>query len=125
MCTWRDGATHVVIHVTDDTFLEAPAHFSGGFGSGPAAEHTYAQTSAALVAAQIHVGAFAQLTPADCGAGTSANTAQGFLAPYHGMPSLPDATSGRAWDIAQVRNGSLDMATAINELIAASHCAPF
>lgn len=121
MCTWRPGATHVVIHVTDDTFLERPASFF----NGTPVDHTYGEVSDALVAAQIRVGAFAQLTPAACGAGTSSNTAQGFLSPYHGAMSLPDATGGRAWDIAQVRSGALDMATAINEMVAAEHCAPF
>lgn len=121
MCTWRPNATHVIIHVTDDTFLESPAHFSNGLP----AMHTYAETSAALVANQIRVGAFAQQTPVFCGAGTSANTARGFLESYDGMPSLPEATGGRAWDIADVRSGSLDMATAINELVASSHCQAF
>ncbi len=121
VCTWRPGATHIVIHVTDDTFREHPASFS----SGLPAQHTYAETSAALVAAQIRVGAFAQSTPMACGAGTSANTAQGFFVSYNGMTPLPDATHGRVWDIADVRSGALDMATAINELIVAEHCAPF
>lgn len=121
MCTWRPGATHIVIHVTDDTFLEHPSSFSNGIQ----VEHTYAEVSDALVANQIRVGAFAQMTPSACGAGTSANTAQGFLAPYGAMASLPDATGGRAWDIGLVRSGTLDMATAINEMVAAEHCAPF
>jgi hypothetical protein len=125
-CTWRAGATHIVIHVTDDTFLERPAVFSmDAFQPGVPAQHTYAEVSAALTAAQIRFGTFAQLTPMDCGAGTSANTAQGFLAPYMGMPSLADATGGMAWDIAQVRAGTLDMATAISALITAEYCRPF
>ncbi len=121
MCTWRPGATHIAIHVTDDTFLERPASFFGGVS----VDHTYAETSAALVAAEIRVGAFAQSTPAPCGAGTSPNTAQGFFVSFHGATPLPDATHGQVWDIADVRNGTLDMATAINEMIAAEHCAPF
>jgi hypothetical protein len=123
MCTWRPGATHIAIHVTDDTFRESPARFGGP--GGVQAMHTYQQTLDALVAAQVRVGAFAQSTPAFCGAGTSANTAQGFFVSYNGATPLPDATNGRVWDIADVRSGSLDMATSINELIAASHCQPF
>jgi hypothetical protein len=126
MCTWRMGATHLIIHVTDDTFRERPQVFShDAFQAGVPAEHTYAEVSDALVGAQIRVGSFAQLTPMDCGAGTSTDTAQGFLTPYMGMPSLPDATGGMAWDIAQVRAGTLDMATAINSLIDSSYCRPF
>ena len=46
-------------------------------------------------------------------------------APLWTSQEIADATGGRAWDIAEVRNGTLDMATAINEMIAAEHCAPF
>lgn len=120
-CTWRSGATHVIIHVTDDTFMQRPQMLSGEVS----VEHTYAEVSDALVASQIRVGAFAQSTPMFCGAGTSANTARGFFEPFMGAPALPDATGGRVWDIADVRSGTLDMATAINEMIAAEHCAPF
>lgn len=121
MCTWRAGATHIAIHVTDDTFLQRPQSFDAGI----AVEHTYSETSDALVSAQVRVGAFAQATPAFCGAGTSANTAQGFFVSFGGATPLPDATGGQVWDIADVRSGALDMATAINEMIAAEHCAPF
>lgn len=120
-CTWRAGATHIVIHATDDTFLEAPQRFAFSV----AAQHTYAEVSTALTTSQIRVGAFAQLVPMECGAGTSADTATGFFGQYEAQASLPDATGGRVWDIAQVRNGTLDMATAINEMIVAEHCAPF
>jgi hypothetical protein len=125
-CTWRAGATHIVIHVTDDTFLERPASFSGdGLGSGIPVQHTYDEVVTALTGAQIRVGAFAQRTPMFCGAGTSANTAQGFFDPYMGMTAIPEATGGRVWDIADVRAGTLDMASAIDDLIVAGHCAPF
>ena len=125
-CTWRPGATHILIHVTDDTFRERPAVFSAdAFQPGVPAQHTFAEVSTALLQAQIRVGAFAQLTPMNCGAGTSANTARGFLTSYMSIDSLPTQTGGAAWDIADVRSGQLDMAAAINALITASYCRPF
>jgi hypothetical protein len=122
-CTWRDGATHIVIHVTDDTFLQRPQNF-GGFGGIPA-EHTYQEALDALVAHQIHVGAFYQEVPMECGAGTSANTAQGFSVSYMGAQPIPSETMGDTWDIAAVRAGTVDMADSINQLVQAVHCAPF
>lgn len=123
MCPWRDGATHIVIHVTDDTFAERPATLSGtGFGGGIEVQHTYAETVAALVEQEVRVGVFAAPTAEYCGAGTSGDTAQGFFEPYMGMESIPDATGGRAWSIREVRSGTLDMAAAINEFTEAEYC---
>lgn len=123
LCPWRDGATHIVIHVTDDTFAERPATLSGtGFGGGIEVQHTYAETVTALVEHEVRVGVFAAPTAEYCGAGTSGDTAQGFFEPYMGMESIPDATGGRAWSIREVRAGTLDMATAINEFTEAEYC---
>ena len=47
---------------------------------------------------------------------------QGFHEPYEGRDSLPVATGGRAWSIRDVRAGTLDMATAINEMVMAEYC---
>jgi hypothetical protein len=122
-CPWRDGATHIVIHVTDDTFAERPASLSGfaGFGGIPVA-HTYPEAVMALQMHEVRVGTFAAPTAEACGAGTSSDTAQGFHTPYRGMPAIPEATSGRAWNIRDVRAGTLDMAEAINEFTAAEYC---
>ncbi len=125
-CPWRGGATHIAIHVTDDTFAERPAVLSMGlFSGGIAVAHTYAETVDALVANEVRVGAFAAPTGEFCGAGTSGDTASGFLAPYMGMDSIPDATGGRAWSIREVRDGTLDMATAINEFAEDEYCTLF
>jgi hypothetical protein len=117
-CQWRDGATHVLIHVTDDTFEEPPYRYSGDIP----AEHDYAEVVAALTTRQIRVGAFAMEHPEDCGAGTSSDTARGFFTPYEGMDSLPVATGGEVWSMADVRAGTLDMDAAISALIERSHC---
>lgn len=127
MCTWRAGATHLLIHVTDDTFEEPPYVYSEDFfgGGGVPAVHRYGEVVDALVANEIRVGAFAMEVAEDCGAGTSDDTARGFFTPYDGMPSLPTATGGRVWSMAAVRGGSLDMATAISEMITDEHCTVF
>jgi hypothetical protein len=126
MCTWRAGATHILIHVTDDTFEEPPYTYSSDFlGGGVRAVWHYSQVSDVLVANQIRVGAFAMEVPEECGAGRSDDTARGFFTPFFGLPSLPEATGGRVWDMADVRAGTLDMATSINEMIEDEHCHPF
>jgi hypothetical protein len=126
-CTWRPDATHLLIHVTDDTFLEPPGVFSEGpfGGGGVPAFHTYADVIFETVERQIRVGAFAMEVPEPCGAGMSSNTGQGFFTGFGGMPSLPMATGGRVWDIADVRSGSLSMATAIAEMVEDEYCTPF
>jgi len=123
VCPWRDGATHIAIHVTDDTFAERPATLSGSIlGDGIDVQHTYAETVSALQENMVRVGAFAAPTGEFCGAGTSSDTARGFLTPYMGMDSIPDATGGRAWSIRDVRSGTLDMAEAINEFTEDEYC---
>jgi len=111
--------------VTDDTFEEPPAVLSGSpFGGGgvPVA-HGYDQVVAALQDFEVRVGAFAAPGAGEeCGAGSSANVGRGFHEPYAGRPSIPVATGGRVWSIRDVRAGTLDMATAINEMVMAEHC---
>ena len=128
VCTWRPQATRLVIHITDDTFVESPAVLSGDpFGlSGITVEHTYAETVEALVSREIRVGAFAAPGAGEyCGAGTSPDVGRGFHAPYQGMPSIPEATHGAVWSIRDVRAGTIEMAEAIIEFAEAEHCAPF
>lgn len=126
-CTWRPEATHILIHVTDDTFEEPPYVYSEDFfgGGGVPAVNDYADVSRALITREIRVGAFAMQVPEDCGAGTSSDTARGFFTPYMGMPSLPMATGGRVWNIRDVRAGTLDMATAITEMVENEYCTVF
>lgn len=127
-CPWREGATRVLIHVTDDTFVERPTTLSGDpfFGGGVAVQRTYAEVRDALIAGEIRVGAFAAPGAGEaCGAGSTPNVGQGFHEAYLGMPSLPESTGGRVWNIREVRAGTLDMATAIRELIEDEYCTLF
>jgi hypothetical protein len=126
-CAWRDDATRIAIHVTDDTFAERPRRLSSVFGMGGIpVQHTYDEVRTALVEHEVRLGAFAAPGAGEyCGAGTSPNVGQGFHEPYNGQPSLPEATGGRAFDIRAVRAGTLDMAEAINQLIEEEYCTPY
>lgn len=119
-CPWRAGATKVLIHATDDTFLEAPAQLSVSIP----VEHTYTQVVEALRAQEIRVGAFAAPGVREyCGVGEpDTNVGVGFHESYMGQAAIPEATGGRVWSIREVRAGRLDMATAINELVSSAYC---
>lgn len=117
-CPWREGATRVVIHVTDDTFAEAPSSLSG-----VTVQRTYIETLSALTGREIRVGAFATPSPGDeCAIGPTPDSGQGFHEPYGAQIAIPVATGGRAWSLRDVRSGSLDMATAIATLIEDEYC---
>lgn len=121
-CPWRPGATRVVVHVTDDTFAERPTRLS----SAVSVQTTYAEVAEALVSRELRLGAFAVPGAGEyCGAGSSPDVGRGFHAPYAGMPSLPLQTGGRAYDLRQVRSGTLDMAAAIRDLIEDEYCTLF
>lgn len=125
-CTWRPGATHILVHVTDDTFEEPPYEYSEGpFSGGVTAVHYYNEVLDALVSREIRVGAFAMEVPEDCGAGRSSDTGRGFFTSFRGMTSLPEVTGGRVWDIADVRDGALNMSTAIAEMVDDEYCTVF
>jgi hypothetical protein len=125
MCPARPGSTRVVILVTDDTFAERPAVLSGELGGGVHVQFNYVETSTELVDSHFHVGIFAQTGIGDdCGAGRSADVGRGYSSAYAMMPSLPEATGGRFWDLREVRAGNLDMATSINDFLRSVYCVP-
>ena len=124
-CPWRTDATRILIHVTDDTFAERPAVLSGSpfGGGGIPVQRTYDEVVTELRRAEVRVGAFAAPGAGEeCGAGMSANVGEGFHEPYRGRDSLPVATGGQVWSIRDVRAGTLDMATAINEMVSSEYC---
>lgn len=123
MCPLRDGSTRVLVHVTDDTFAERPAVLSGEWGGGVHVQFNYLEATTALVDHEFHVGVFAETgTGDDCGAGRSPDVGRGFSGPYDMMPSLPDATGGRWWDLREVRAGNLDMTTEIQAFLRSVYC---
>jgi hypothetical protein len=123
MCPLRDGSTRVMIHVTDDTFAERPAVLSGEWGGGVHVQFNYLEATTALTDRGIHFGVFAETgTGDDCGAGRSPDVGRGFSGPYQMMPSLPDATGGRYWDLREVRAGHIDMAASITDFLGSVYC---
>jgi hypothetical protein len=113
---WRDQAKtlRVIIHATDDTFLEKPASFS----SGIKAQHTYAETVTGLQGATIRVASF---TAKLGGISGNANVQPGFSQPYKGQTAIPQATSGQVYDIDQVGT-SISLADAINDFVINALC---
>jgi hypothetical protein len=127
-CPWREDATRVLVHVTDDTFVERPDVLSATpfVFDGIPVQHTYAEVAGALVEREVRIGAFAAPGAGeDCGAGSSADVGRGFHDDYRGQPSLPMQTGGRVWSIRDVRAGTLEMSVAINDWIAAEYCTLF
>lgn len=124
MCPTRAGSTRVIIHVTDDTFVERPGVLSGEWGGGVHVGFNYLETTTALTDGRFHVGVFAETGMGDdCGAGRSPDVGRGFSGPYSMMASLPDATGGHFWDLREVRAGRLDMMTSINDFLRSAYCA--
>lgn len=118
-CTWREGATRLIVHATDDTFAEPPALLSEAIP----VQHGYAEVLEALTSRELRLGSFAAPGIGEfCGVAMTENVGVGWHEPYMGMPALPVATGGRAWNVRDVRDGELDMADAINELIADEYC---
>lgn len=98
-CTFRDGSTRIFLHATDDTFVERPGVLSGEWGGGVFVESTYAEVQTALTARNIELSALARSGAGEfCGAGTSADTGQGFHSGFGMLEALPTSTGGTAWD---------------------------
>lgn len=117
-CTYREGATRVLVHVTDDTFLERPEEFSPGagmLGRGLPARQTYPEVSRALTAFELRVATFHD----------AVEHPEGFSAPWEGAPSLVDATGGRSYSFPEVVAGRLDMGDAIQSFLVAEYCTPY
>jgi hypothetical protein len=123
-CPFREQSSRYVVHFTDDTFAERPTVLSGQTQRGVQVQHTYAETLAVLANQEVRFSAFS-LSGAgpDCGAGVrSPNVGQGFSEGFAMMPSLPDATGGQWWSLADVRGGSLDVAMAVGGLLGSTYC---
>ena len=138
---WRPvGKTlRTVILITDASFWDGTAPSSGhDFEQNPlfpahVSMNSYDQTIAKLREQQIWVNTFAAKTggppdgmvsPPSHGEwrGTSVNVGIGFFEPYKGKPSIADSTGGFAWDIDEVFEGKVSLATPINQAIEARQC---
>jgi hypothetical protein len=141
---WRANAVHVVVVVTDDTFLERPDNYGDGNHDGdttdtspfregnyPAAS-TLAETITALAAQNIKVFSFTRVTPLGpfslSGCGTPRRFTDddavkfGWTAQYNGAAPIPDQTGGKNFDLDDVKSGSLHLGDAINGIVLDVHC---
>jgi hypothetical protein len=110
-CTFREGATRIVVHVTDDTFLERPEVFSDSV----TCEHTYAEVARAYVAFELRLASFHDM----------ADHPEGFSAPYEGSPTLVDRTGGASFSLDEVVSGRRDMGESIRTFVQNEYCTPF
>jgi hypothetical protein len=116
---WRDGALHIIIFATDDTFVENP----GTLGTGDIlVQHTYNEVYSEVLGREIRVSAFA----AHVGVcWDHNNAAPGYFEPYLGTPPLPEATGASAFDIQDVSSGTISMTEAVKGVILDEYCTPF
>jgi len=130
---WRPNAAHIVVVVTDDTFLEAPDNYgdengNGSIGAGERsypAERTVPETVAALQAANVKVFSFTNTTAA-CGATrrlqqTDAMT-YGWSKPYGNNAPFPEQTGGANFALEAVARGDVHLDAAINDIVLAARC---
>jgi hypothetical protein len=142
---WRTNATHVVIAVSDDTFIEKPDNYGDRDHDGktdktdfpregnyPAA-YTMAEAIDALRLAKARVFSVTRLTPpgqfdlTKCGTGRRlpwSAVSNGWSTPYNGALPIPDRTGGKNFDLDQVRSGKLSLGKTIESVVLSSHCNP-
>lgn len=142
---WREPVKtlRTIILITDASFWDIMAPSSGadaeqnmGFFPNHVSMHGYDETIAQLRMQQIWVNTFAaktggppdgMMSPPSHGEwrGTSVNVGIGYFEPYNGKPSIADSTGGLAWDIDDVYDMKISLATPINQSIEAHQCAVY
>ncbi len=118
---WRDGAMHVVIFATDDTFKEAPNRLCSILAPSIEVQHTYPETLALLVDREIRVGVFANRT----GTCLGGNAEPGFFSEWNTYPAIPIATGSQVWELPQVQSGAISMTEAIQGFVLDEYCTDF
>lgn len=140
---WRpvDSTLRTVIHVTDASFWDLTAVSSAAGdpmmleanGAGYTSVQTFDQTITALRDHSVWVNTFAAKTGGPPGFGLSppshglfrgvnVNVGIGFHQSYDGKPSIAASTGGLSWDIDEVFDGVISLATPINQAIEQSQC---
>jgi hypothetical protein len=143
---WREpGKTlRTIILITDASFWDLTEASSGhmtevntsGFFPTHVSKHGYDETIAQVRMQQIWVNTFAaktggppdgMMSPPSHGEfrGTTVNVGIGYFEPYNGKPSLAESTGGAAWDVDDVFDMKISLATPINESIEARQCAVY
>jgi hypothetical protein len=108
----------------------------GGVCTLTSSRHRYAEVVEALREHEIWVNIFAAKTGGPPGLepsppshgpfrGTAVNVGIGFHEPYAGQASIPDSTGGLAWDIDEVYDGVISLATPIIDAIDVQGCTDY
>jgi hypothetical protein len=141
---WRPAAStlRTIIHITDASFWDLAVPSSGAdteqlpLGVTVGSANSYEATIDALRAQQIWANTFAAKTggppdgmmaPPSHGQfrGISVHVGIGFFEPYKGKPSIAMSTGGLAWDIDEVFDGKISLATPISMSVADHQCEPY
>ncbi len=122
-CDLRSDARKLIVHITDDTFVEAPEILSkDSLQPGIRVQHTYADIAKLISEQDVYVSVFALREPRTCGAGRSSEVASGFFAARGDIPALPELVGGNATDLRRIRNGDVDLTAAIIRDSSAIRC---
>jgi len=116
---WRpkESTLRLVIHTTDDTFVQGPTTHNG-----VQIMHNYPDTVKALQEEQVRVFAFASLLG---GPFEADDVSQGWFAPIAGSPSIPNATGGAVFKLDDVMSGTVSLSNAIPAAVKDTYCKPY
>ncbi|MBI3205478.1 MAG: VWA domain-containing protein [Myxococcales bacterium] len=116
---WRPKAStlRLVIHTTDDTFVQGPTTFNG-----VQVMHNYADTVKALQEEQVRVFGFASKLG---GPMESDDVSQGWFSTVAGSPAIPNATGGGVFQLDDVMSGTVSLSSAIPAAVKDTYCKPY
>ncbi len=116
---WRPATDtlRMVIHTTDDTFWNGPTT-----QDGVQIQHSYSETVAKLQEQKVRVFSFAAKLGGSC---ECEDVTAGWFSPWTGIPAIPTATGGGAWDIDQVLANQISLSDALPQAVEQSRCKPY
>jgi len=116
---WRPKAStlRLVIHTTDDTFVQGPTTFNG-----VQIMHSYAETVKQLQDEQVRVFGFASKLG---GPSESDDVSQGWFSTVGGSPTIPNATGGGVFQLDDVMSDTVSLSSAIPAAVKDTQCKPY
>lgn len=121
--SWREGALHVAILATDDTFKESPDRLCSPLSPSIPVNHTYTQAVVKLIENEIRVGTFAAHSSSACS--IPADKEPGFFTPWGGQPPIPQQTGSEVWDLSQVQSGAISLTEAVQGFVLEEWCTDY
>ncbi len=114
---WRPGSLRIVIHTTDDTFWNGPTT-----QDGVNIQHSYPATVKKLIDTQVRDFSYASKLG---GSDETTDVSMGWFGPYQGQDSIPKATFGDVYELADVVSGKVSLANSIEKLVQDTFCKPY